>query len=79
MKCTGASWFLFLAFFCHFWLSHFSAAGNIIFNALVSFYKGTDCGRVMFSEMHYCKLVYVFGFFLPFLAQSFFSSWEHNI
>ena len=37
----------------------------------MSFCKGTDCGRVMFSEMHCCKLVFVFGFFLPFFGEPF--------
>ena len=76
MKCTVAGFFclwLFLAFLA---LS-FSAAGNITFIALVSFCKGTICGRVICNKMHCCNLV-LFLAFSGIIGLVILSSWEDN-
>ena len=45
-------------------------ARNIIFDALLSFCKGTIYGRVICSEMYCSKFVLFLALFLAFLAQS---------
>ena len=64
MKCTVESLFCFFALFLAFLAQSFLAAGNIIFNALVSLCKSTIFRRVIRSETRCCK----FALFLAFLA-----------
>ena len=57
MKCTVASFFLFFALFLALLAQSFLAAGNIIFNALVSFCESIIFGRVIRNETRCCKFV----------------------
>ena len=62
MKCSAASFVLVLALFLAFLAQSFLAAGNIIFNALVSLCKSEIFRRVLRSETRCCKFVLFMAF-----------------
>ena len=63
MKRGDASLFWFFPFSGHILAQSILAAGNIIFNALVSLCKSIIFERVIPSETHCYNFVFVFGFF----------------